>query len=110
MPRDTSMEVFLPSGVMVPTSESLFNLKNETKCTQKYLLQFAGCYCNRNGSCKKQLDINVDPTRPTKASVDLVLPSALGYTAYNMASPYQILGEFGGSFGHRVHSKPVQWV
>ena len=49
-------------------------------------------------SCKKQLDINTDPTRPTEASVDLVLPSALGYTAYNMASPYQILGGIWGQF------------
>ena len=50
------------------------------------------------GSCKKQLDINTDPTRPTEATVDLVLPSALGYTAYNMASPYQILGGIWGQF------------
>ena len=50
------------------------------------------------GSCKKQLDINIDPTRPTTASVDLVLPSALGYTAYNMASPYGILGGVWGQY------------
>lgn len=46
-------------------------------------------------SCKKNyLDVNVDPNNPTKASVDLVLPTALGYTAYNMGNPYQVLGGF----------------
>lgn len=46
-------------------------------------------------SCKKDyLDVNVDPNNPTKASVDLVLPTALGYTAYNMGNPYQVLGGF----------------
>ena len=48
-------------------------------------------------SCKKDfLDVNVDPNNPTKASVDLVLPTALGYTAYNMGNPYQVLGGFWG--------------
>ncbi|MEO7984542.1 MAG: SusD/RagB family nutrient-binding outer membrane lipoprotein, partial [Bacteroidota bacterium] len=46
-------------------------------------------------SCKKDyLDINVDPNNPTQASVDLVLPTALGYAAYNMGNPYQVLGGF----------------
>lgn len=43
-------------------------------------------------SCKKILDVNTDPNNSTQASIDLVLPSALGYTAYNMANRYQILG------------------
>ncbi len=48
-------------------------------------------------SCKKNfLDVNVDPNNPTKATVDLVLPTALGYTAYNMGNPYQVLGGFWG--------------
>lgn len=46
-------------------------------------------------ACKKNyLDVNVDPNNPTKASVDLVLPTALGYTAYNLGNPYQVLGGF----------------
>lgn len=46
-------------------------------------------------SCKKDyLDVNVDPNNPTRASVDLVLPTALGYTAYNLGNPYQVLGGF----------------
>jgi hypothetical protein len=84
---------------MVPTSESLFNFKNEKKMNTKiFYFSFLVAIVTVIGSCKKQLDINVDPTRPTKASVDLVLPSALGYTAYNMASPYQILGGIWGQF------------
>jgi len=48
-------------------------------------------------SCKKDfLDVNVDPNNPTKATVDLVLPTALGYTAYNMGNPYQVLGGYWG--------------
>jgi hypothetical protein len=49
-------------------------------------------------SCKKTLDINEDPNNSTRASVDLVLPTAQVYTAYNMGSPYQILGGIWGQF------------
>jgi hypothetical protein len=49
-------------------------------------------------SCKKALDINTDPNNSTQASIDLVLPSALGYTAYNLGNPYQILGGLWGQF------------
>ncbi len=49
-------------------------------------------------SCKKALDINTDPNNSTQASIDLVLPSALGYTAYNMANRYQILGGLWGQY------------
>ncbi|RZM08587.1 MAG: SusD/RagB family nutrient-binding outer membrane lipoprotein, partial [Pedobacter sp.] len=49
-------------------------------------------------SCKKALDINVDPNNSTQATIDLVLPAALGYTAYNMGNPYQILGGLWGQF------------
>ncbi|HNR16874.1 MAG TPA: SusD/RagB family nutrient-binding outer membrane lipoprotein [Chitinophagaceae bacterium] len=48
-------------------------------------------------SCKKNfLDVNVDPNNPTQASVDLVLPTALGYAAYNLGNPYQVLGGYWG--------------
>ena len=49
-------------------------------------------------SCKKALDINTDPNNSTQASIDLVLPSALGYTAYNMGNRYQILGGLWGQY------------
>lgn len=49
-------------------------------------------------SCEKNLDINTDPNNPTEASIDLVLPSALGYTAYNMGNPYLILGGLWGQY------------
>lgn len=50
-------------------------------------------------SCKKDyLDINTDPNNPTKASVDLVLPTAQGYASYVMGSPYQILGGFWAQY------------
>lgn len=46
-------------------------------------------------SCKKDfLDVNVDPNNPVKATVDLVLPTAQGYAAYNMGNPYQVLAGF----------------
>jgi hypothetical protein len=48
-------------------------------------------------SCKKDfLDVNVDPNNPTNASIDLVLPTALGYSAYNLGNPYQVLAGFWG--------------
>jgi len=50
-------------------------------------------------SCKKDyLDVNKDPNNPTTATVDLVLPTALGYSAYNIGNPYQILGGLWGQF------------
>lgn len=49
-------------------------------------------------SCKKTLDINEDPNNSTRASVDLVLPSAQVYTAYTMGSPYQVLGGIWGQY------------
>jgi hypothetical protein len=49
-------------------------------------------------SCKKTLDINEDPNNSTRASVDLVLPSAQVYTAYNLGSPYQVLGGIWGQY------------
>jgi Starch-binding associating with outer membrane len=50
-------------------------------------------------SCEKNyLDINTDPNNPTQASVDLVLPTALGYSAYNIGNSYQILGGLWGQF------------
>src|ERR1044071_8051037 len=50
-------------------------------------------------SCKKNfLDVNVDPNNPTTASVDLVLPTALMYSAYDLGNPYQILGGFWAQY------------
>jgi hypothetical protein len=50
-------------------------------------------------SCKKNfLDINVDPNNPTTATVDLVLPPALGFSAYELGNPYQILGGFWSQY------------
>jgi Starch-binding associating with outer membrane len=48
-------------------------------------------------SCKKDfLDVNVDPNNPTNAAIDLVLPTALGYSAYNLGNPYQVLAGYWG--------------
>lgn len=50
-------------------------------------------------SCKKNfLDVNVDPNSPTTATVDLVLPTALGYSAYDLGNPYQVLGGFWAQY------------
>jgi len=50
-------------------------------------------------SCKKSyLDVNTDPNNPTTAGVELVLPTALGYSAYNLGNPYQILGGLWGQY------------
>jgi hypothetical protein len=50
-------------------------------------------------SCKKNfLDVNVDPNNPTTASVNLVLPTALAYSAYDLGNPYQILGGFWAQY------------
>lgn len=44
-------------------------------------------------SCKKDyLDINTDPNNPSKVTIELLLPPILGYTAYNLGNPYQIVG------------------
>jgi len=50
-------------------------------------------------SCKKDfLDVNVDPNNPTKAAIELVLPTAQGYAAYNLGNPYQILGGYWAQY------------
>jgi len=49
-------------------------------------------------SCKKSLDINTDPNNSTRASIDLVLPSAQGYMAYQLGNTFQILGGIWGQF------------
>jgi hypothetical protein len=50
-------------------------------------------------SCKKNyLDVNVDPNNPTKAAIDLVLPTAQGYAAYNLGNPYQVLGGYWAQY------------
>ncbi|ULQ56793.1 SusD/RagB family nutrient-binding outer membrane lipoprotein [Flavihumibacter rivuli] len=54
-------------------------------------LAFTGC-------SKDYLDINKDPNNPVDASVDLVLPTALGYSAYNLGNPFQILGGLWGQY------------
>lgn len=65
---------------------------------QTYYLGFLLFLAVMVASCKKTLDINEDPNNSTRATVDLVLPSAQVYTAYNMASPYQVLGGIWGQF------------
>lgn len=69
-------------------------------CMNKKLfyLFIAGVLFLGISSCKKTLDINTDPTRPAEATVELVLPSALGYTAYNFGSPFQVLGGMWGQY------------
>jgi hypothetical protein len=45
------------------------------------------------GGCKKEfLDVNQNPNNPADATVDLVLPTAMGYTAYTMGNQYQLIG------------------
>jgi hypothetical protein len=44
--------------------------------------------------CEKQLDINVDPTRPGTASPDLVLPAGTGNIAFIMGGSFNIVGNF----------------
>lgn len=50
-------------------------------------------------SCKKNyLEVNVDPNNPTKAAINLVLPTAQGFAAYNLGNPYQILSGFWAQY------------
>jgi Starch-binding associating with outer membrane len=50
-------------------------------------------------SCKKDyLDINTDPNNPTKAAINLVLPTAQGYAAYVMGNPFQVIGGFWAQY------------
>ncbi|GAO42899.1 SusD/RagB family nutrient-binding outer membrane lipoprotein [Flavihumibacter petaseus] len=51
-----------------------------------------------NGCTKDYLDINDDPNNPTESSVELALPTALGYSAYNLGNAYQILGGLWGQY------------
>ncbi len=44
-------------------------------------------------ACKKDyLDVNTDPNNPADVTIELLLPPVLGYTAYNLGNPYQIVG------------------
>ncbi|GGE94944.1 SusD/RagB family nutrient-binding outer membrane lipoprotein [Hymenobacter cavernae] len=45
-------------------------------------------------ACEKQLDINVEPTRPGTASPNLVLPAGTGNLLYVMGAPFNIAGNF----------------
>jgi hypothetical protein len=50
-------------------------------------------------SCKKGfLDVNKNPNNPADATVELVLPTALGYAAYDCGNQYQILGGFWSQY------------
>ncbi len=50
-------------------------------------------------SCEKEfLEVNQDPNRPLNSTVQTVLPTALGYTAYTMGNQYQILGGFWAQY------------
>ncbi|WP_276501895.1 SusD/RagB family nutrient-binding outer membrane lipoprotein [Terrimonas pollutisoli] len=60
---------------------------------------FFGAGLLATSSCKKNfLEVNVDPNNPTTASVDLVLPTALVYSAYDLGNPYQVLGGFWAQY------------
>lgn len=76
--------------------ESLFK-QNNMKKIHKIIIACFGLILIIS-SCKKALDINTDPNNSTNASVDLVLPSALGYTAYHLGNTLSILGGFWGQF------------
>jgi hypothetical protein len=44
-------------------------------------------------SCEKDyLQVNTDPNNPTQSSVELVLPTGLGFTSYVLGNSFQILG------------------
>src|SRR6266487_6819063 len=50
-------------------------------------------------SCKKSfLDVNTDPNNPSHATIDLVLPTALGYASYDLGDPMQIIGGLWGQY------------
>jgi Starch-binding associating with outer membrane len=65
---------------------------------RSYILLAIAGLVGTMSSCKKALDINVDPNNSTQASINLVLPSALGYTTYNFGNPFQILGGLWGQY------------
>lgn len=65
---------------------------------QLYYISFLLAVLLVTTSCEKTLDINDDPNNPTEATVELVLPTAQVYTAYNMASPFGILGGIWGQY------------
>jgi hypothetical protein len=54
-------------------------------------LLFAGC-------SKDYLEINDDPNNPTESTVDLALPTGLGFSAYNIGNGFQILGGLWGQY------------
>jgi hypothetical protein len=50
-------------------------------------------------SCEKNfLDVNKDPDHSTQAAINLVLPTAQGYAAYDLGSPFQIVGGYWAQF------------
>lgn len=50
-------------------------------------------------SCKKDFfDINTDPNNPANVDIALVLPSAIGYTAYNMGDEWNIWSGIWGQY------------
>ncbi len=62
-------------------------------------LLITGALLTSLSACTKHyLDINTDPNNPTESSVDLALPAALGYSAYNLGNAYQILGGIWGQY------------
>ena len=64
------------------------------KNRSKSLLLISTLAAGALSSCDKQLDINVDPTRPNVITPDLVLPAGTGNVAYVMGAPFNILGNF----------------
>ncbi|KIC93208.1 SusD/RagB family nutrient-binding outer membrane lipoprotein [Flavihumibacter solisilvae] len=61
-------------------------------------LLVAGTVLSFPGCSKHYLDVNDDPNNPTTASVDVILPTALGYSAYNLGNPFQIIGGLWSQF------------
>ena len=50
-------------------------------------------------SCKKDFfDINTDPNNPATADISLVLPSAIGYTAYDLGDEWNIWAGIWGQY------------
>ena len=59
------------------------------------LFAFAAAGLLALGSCKKDfLDVNTNPNNAEDVTVDLILPSAQGYLAYDVGLHFQIAGSF----------------
>src|SRR3954464_4237539 len=77
-----------------------FNKKNKTMKKNNYLyilLALGGL--TTISSCRKDfLDVNTDPSNPPTSTVEVVLPTAQGFVAYDMGAPLQIIGGVWGQY------------